>query len=121
MTPRLICTDLDRTLLPNGDAAESPGARDLLARVVSENGLKLAFVTGRHLALVQDAIREFGLPRPDFAICDVGTSIYRTEGTRWAELRSWWDRLAEEWPESHAIIDRLEVGEIEPEPVRGDE
>lgn len=107
MTPRLICTDLDRTLLPNGDAPESPGAREALTRLVADHGMELAFVTGRHLALVQDAIQEYGLPRPRFAICDVGTSIYESDGTRWSELQSWWDRLAEDWPDTDAVIDRL--------------
>jgi HAD superfamily hydrolase (TIGR01484 family) len=107
MTPRLICTDLDRTLLPNGDAPESPGARELLAKVIEERDLELAFVSGRHLALVEDAIDEFGLPRPRFAICDVGTSIYEADGPRWVKVRSWWERLSEDWPDSDAIIDRL--------------
>ena len=109
MMPRLICTDLDRTLLPNGDAPESPGAREKLARALDDQGLELAFVSGRHLSLVQDAIHEFDLPRPRFAICDVGTSIYETDGTRWTELQSWWDRLAEDWPDADAVIDLLEM------------
>ena len=31
----LICTDLDRTLLPNGKQPESPGARAAFTRLVS--------------------------------------------------------------------------------------
>jgi HAD superfamily hydrolase (TIGR01484 family) len=108
MSPRLICTDLDRTLLPNGDAPESPGARDRLARIVADHAIDLVFVTGRHLALVQDAIAEYQLPHPRFAICDVGTSIYGTGDGQWHELASWWERLAAEWPESDTVIDRLE-------------
>jgi HAD superfamily hydrolase (TIGR01484 family) len=107
MKPRLICTDLDRTLLPNGDAPESPGARDVLARVIEEHGLELAFVSGRHLELVQSAIEEFNLPRPRFAICDVGTSIYESDGPRWVDLQSWRDRLSEGWPGSDVIMDAL--------------
>jgi len=104
MTPRLICTDLDRTLLPNGDAPESDGARELLARVVRENDLMLTFVTGRHLALVLNAISKYDLPVPNYAICDVGTTIYERVGDEWKELRSWWTRLAEQWTDTDEVV-----------------
>ena len=36
----LLCTDLDRTLLPNGEQPESPPARALFARPASLDFLK---------------------------------------------------------------------------------
>ena len=75
----LIATDLDRTLLPNGAEPESPGAREMFARLVSRPEVTLAFVSGRHRELVEDAIEEFSLPQPDFVIGDVGTSIYHVD------------------------------------------
>jgi hydroxymethylpyrimidine pyrophosphatase-like HAD family hydrolase len=73
----LLATDLDRTLLPNGEATESPGARAAFARVAARPEVALAYVTGRHRALVEDAIAEYVLPRPDYVIGDVGTTIIR--------------------------------------------
>jgi len=37
----------------------------------------LAYVTGRDRALAMRGIDETGLPKPDFLVCDVGTSLYR--------------------------------------------
>ena len=121
MTPRLLCTDLDRTLLPNGDADESPGAREIFARVVSRPGLALAYVTGRHLESVDAAREEFGLPRPDFAICDVGSSIYQSAESGWQPLDSWHDRLASEWPSDTAERARRTLEEVEGLDPQGDE
>ena len=73
----LICTDLDRTLLPNGSQPESSGARELFRRVTSDPSVSLAYVSGRHQQLVLDAIREYAIPWPDWVIADVGSTIYR--------------------------------------------
>jgi len=39
----------------------------------------LADVSGRDLQLLQQAINEYQIPLPDFAIGDVGTTIYQIE------------------------------------------
>ncbi|MGB5475109.1 MAG: HAD family hydrolase, partial [Gammaproteobacteria bacterium] len=83
----LICTDLDRTLLPNGPQSESPQARERFAGLVANPQITLAYVSGRHRALVEQAIFNYRLPVPDFVVGDVGTTIYRV-GTEqaWARL-----------------------------------
>ena len=54
MTERLlICTDLDRTLIPNGPQSESPEARAHFAALAGHDEVTLAFVTGRHRVLVE--------------------------------------------------------------------
>lgn len=117
MTPRLLCTDLDRTLLPNGDAPESPLARDLFARVAARDDLSLAYVTGRDLSLVVEAITGYSLPRPPFAICDVGTSIYEHDGAEWVLMETWQELLSEDWPVDATVslhgIDSLTLQEDE--------
>jgi sucrose-6-phosphatase len=54
--PLLICTDLDRTLIPNGEQPESPQARLLFCQLVSNSQITLAYVTGRDQVLVQEAM-----------------------------------------------------------------
>ncbi|MDX1694683.1 MAG: HAD-IIB family hydrolase [Ketobacteraceae bacterium] len=93
----LLCTDLDRTLLPNGPQTEPAGARQLFTRLVSQDGIQLAYVSGRSRALVLDAIAEYQLPVPDFAICDVGTNIYRIEGDKWSCQNQWHELMAKDW------------------------
>lgn len=97
MQPLLICTDLDRTLLPNGDATESVGARSAFARLVRLPQIRLAYVSGRHLTLVEQAIVEFGLPEPDWIIGDVGSSIYAKRNDGWSPLEAWSLHISEDW------------------------
>jgi HAD superfamily hydrolase (TIGR01484 family) len=85
----LLCTDLDRTLLPNGVQPESSRARDLFAGLAARPDVVLAYVTGRHLGLVQRAIGNYRLPLPDFAICDVGTRIYQRTEHGWQPDTGW--------------------------------
>ena len=56
-TRLLLCSDLDRTLLPNGQQPESPGARERFTRFVPRPEVNLVYVTGRHRQLVEQAIR----------------------------------------------------------------
>ena len=94
----LLCTDLDGTLLPNGDAPEAPGARALLARLVTSVPLRLAYVTGRDPQRVRDAIRHWDLPAPDHVVADVGTSIFDAdESGAWHENAAWRARNTARW------------------------
>lgn len=97
MKPLLICTDLDRTLLPNGDSPESVGARTKFAHLVSQPEIKLAYVSGRHLALVEQAIRDYDLPNPDWIVADVGSSIYHPSLDGWELLNQWSLHISSSW------------------------
>lgn len=97
MPPLLICTDLDRTLLPNGEATESVGARPAFAQLVSRPQTLLAYVSGRHLALVEEAIHDYGLPEPDWIIADVGSSIYARQNRGWSPLEAWSRHISADW------------------------
>lgn len=94
----LLCTDLDRTLLPNGLQAESPNARRWFARAVSYPGLQLAYVSGRDLTLVLKAMADYQLPQPDYMVTDVGSRIYQRIGNDYQPLSGWQQHIAEDWP-----------------------
>ena len=104
MDKLLHCTDLDRTLIPNGQQPESSQARAYFARFVSQLEVSLAYVTGRHLALIEQAIAEYELPQPDFVVADVGTSIYEKEscGEGWQRSVNWDQELAVDWRQQTA-------------------
>lgn len=93
----LICTDLDGTLIPDGRAPESPSARERFARVVARSEVTLAYVTGRHQALVEEAIVSFSLPVPQIVVADVGATIYDLDQGSWRSWKSWEIKLAEQW------------------------
>jgi sucrose-6F-phosphate phosphohydrolase len=99
MTDRLlICTDLDRTLIPNGPQSESQAARKHFSMLAARPEVTLAYVTGRHRALVEKAINNYRLPVPDWVIGDVGTTIYRVdEQQQWLLLTDWEQEIARDW------------------------
>lgn len=92
-----ICTDLDRTLLPNGAEPESPDARAWFHRVVALPEVTLAFVTGRDEKLARQAIDEYKLPLPDFVVGDVGSSIYVCKQGVWQASSEWQVHIAPDW------------------------
>ncbi len=104
----LLCTDMDRTVIPNGKAPEDPRARRRFKAFCSREEVALVYVTGRHQALVKDAIQAYGLPQPDFAITDVGTKIYRVGDDVWQPLESWEEEIDTAWNgKSHEEIRQL--------------
>ena len=94
----LICTDLDRTLIPNGHQPESPTARKHFATLAAHPQVTLVFVSGRHRALVEQAIEDYQLPCPDFVIADVGTTIYHVGSEHdWLRQDDWTHTIAGDW------------------------
>ena len=83
-------------MLPNGNASESPGVRDLFADVVRQTGLILVYVSGRDIHLLQQAIAEYHIPIPDYAIGDVGTSMYQITDNQWQAVTDWSSHIGEE-------------------------
>jgi len=92
-----LCTDLDRTLIPNGPQSESPRARKLFSRLAERPSVTLAYVTGRHSVLVDSAIANYQLAKPDFAITDVGTKIYAGTEKGWRLQEAWQAEIAPDW------------------------
>ncbi len=112
----LLATDLDRTLIPNGLEAESPAARPLFRALCAQRRLILAYVSGRDLGLQLDAIERWQLPMPDFAVADVGTTIYRLGDGEREPWPAWRDEIAADWQgfDTAALQDLLGV----PPPLR---
>ncbi len=94
----LLCTDLDRTLLPNGPQPESAQARAAFRRVADQPWIKLAYVSGRYLSLVEDAIDEYQLPKPDYVVTDVGTRIHHHADGDWQPWPEWETEISPGWP-----------------------
>ena len=93
----LLCTDMDRTIIPNGRQTEHPDARPQFAKLCSMPEVTLVYVTGRSLALVKQAISEYDLPEPEYIISDVGTIIYKKKKSKWQKMQTWQERIAKDW------------------------
>lgn len=97
MTKLLLCTDLDRTLIPNGPQAESAIARKWFNQLTQRVEVSLVYVTGRDKSLILQAIKNYQLPVPDFVVADVGSTIYRIENNDWHHIEQWDDEIANDW------------------------
>ncbi len=97
MTLRLICSDLDGTLIPSGYCAESHRALRTFARLISKHEIQLAYVSGRDHRLVQQVIDEYQLPAPDYVISDVGSSIYACHEHNWTLIQDWHHHIGPDW------------------------
>jgi len=95
--PILLATDLDRTLLPNGAEEESPTARMHFRTLAANDTVTLVYVSGRGKTLIQDALKEYEIPVPAYAIGDVGTTIFVTHDGSWKPLKEWQDTIAPDW------------------------
>ena len=93
----LICSDLDRTIIPNGYQEESAHCRPVFRKLVEHSNIYLAYVSGRDKKLILDAIEEFYLPMPDYAIADVGTTLYRIIDGNWQLSDGWSYELGKDW------------------------
>ena len=93
----LLCSDMDRTILPNGDQDESPQVRSVFSLLVEHPEIHLAYVSGRDKRLIQQAITEYDLPLPDYAVGDVGTTIYELIGSNWKPWEAWFEEIAKDW------------------------
>jgi hypothetical protein len=93
----LLCCDLDGTLIPNGKAPESPGARPLFRQLTAHPEVCLAYVTGRDPVLVERALDEAELPEPRFLLGDVGSSVYLRAHGAWDILEDYWAHIAPDW------------------------
>ena len=99
MSPQalLLCSDLDRTLLPNGTDEESPAARDWFQRLAALPEVMLVYATGRDQLLTRKAIHDYELPMPQFVLGDVGSTIYACAPKRWQLWPDWEQHIAPDW------------------------
>ncbi|MEA2079802.1 MAG: HAD family hydrolase, partial [Pseudomonadota bacterium] len=80
---------MDRTLLPNGSWKADNEAIDLFNELTEKQDVLVVYVTGRNLALTENAINEYGVRYPDVLCGDVGTSIRKYENGKWTFDDGW--------------------------------
>lgn len=86
---KILATDLDRTLLPNGKWEADEDAIQLFNDLTMQQDVLVVYVTGRNLNLTQQAIEEYGVRHPDILCGDVGTTIRKFENGEWHFEEDW--------------------------------
>jgi sucrose-6F-phosphate phosphohydrolase len=110
---RMLATDLDRTLLPNGRWPADPEAIPLFNELTAAHGVFVVYVTGRNLDLAERAVAEYGVRHPDVLIGDVGTSIRHFRGGSWIMDHAWEAHVERESPRWDAAAVRRAVAGID--------
>ncbi|WP_375257078.1 HAD-IIB family hydrolase [Citreimonas sp.] len=100
--PLVLATDLDGTFLGGTDEARRKYYDWINA---NRHAVGLIFVTGRDPGFVSELSRRKGVPKPDYVVGDVGTTIARSDDRHIlnpiAELEA---EIAEKWDDSSARV-----------------
>lgn len=110
---KILATDLDRTLLPNGSWESDSDAIDLFNDLTEKNDVLVVYVTGRNLALTEMAINQFGVRYPNILCGDVGTSIRKYEDGEWTFDDGWVEHVKRESPKWDAVAIRDAVSGVD--------
>ncbi len=110
---KILATDLDRTLLPNGSWKADDKAIGLFNELTEQQGVLVVYVTGRNLSLTERAIQEFGVRFPDVLCGDVGTTIRKREGGAWTFDDGWTDHVRRSSPRWDATAIREAVAGVD--------
>jgi len=110
---KILATDLDRTLLPNGSWQSDSEAISLFNALTEKHDVLVVYVTGRNLALTEKAIKEFGVRYPNILCGDVGTTIRKYEDGEWKFDDGWIDHVKRESPGWDAMAIRDAVTGID--------
>jgi sucrose-6F-phosphate phosphohydrolase len=112
MTPFLLVTDLDNTLVGDDNALIELNQR--LDQHRQEHGTKIVYATGRSLALYQQLTTEQQMLQPDALIAAVGTEIYlNIDGTPDAE---WAEKLSQRWERDLVVATVAHFADLVPQP-----
>jgi hypothetical protein len=95
---KILATDLDRTLLPNGHWPANEESIAMFNRLTQSHDVLLVYVTGRNLDLTEQAIKQYGVRHPDVLLGDVGTTIRRYDDGAWHDDEGWAGLIHERSP-----------------------
>lgn len=106
---KIVATDLDRTLFPNGDQ-EYDGTMADFTRLIEENEMTLIYVTGRNEEQALKGMERYSPPEPKYLVAEVGTRVYNFVGDTFSEDSSYIkyiDENTKNWNRTD-ILSRLE-------------
>lgn len=112
MTPFLLVTDLDNTLVGDDNALQELNQR--LDQHRQEHGTKIVYATGRSLALYRQLTTEQQLLQPDALIAAVGTEIYLQADDNFDQ--EWSEKLSQGWTRDLVVATAAHFADLVPQP-----
>ena len=109
---KILATDLDRTLLPNGSWEPDEQAIKMFNELTDRKDLVVVYVTGRNLDLTEGAMKEFGVRYPSVLCGDVGTTIRKRENDQWSFDNGWSEHVTRVSPRWDATAIRDAVAKV---------
>ena len=110
---KILATDLDRTLLPNGKWPVDDQAISLFNEWTAKQGVLVVYVTGRNLQLTEQAIEKYGVRFPDILCGDVGTTIRHYIKSEWRMDLGWIDNVHAMSPRWDNVAIRQAIAEVQ--------
>lgn len=119
---KLLATDLDRTLLPNG-LAPYDESMSLLGRLIDDHDISVAYVTARRVqSVLHTVMSDFAPPPASYIIGAVGAEIFiSNSGGFFQEVSSWNTHVhlnAPQWQRreiERAVTERFPFLTLQPE------
>ena len=93
--PLWLFTDLDGTLIPLEGNQQNVLDLAALTQFLKEHQIGLVFITGRHFESAHQALEEYSLPKPEWIICDVGTTVFNGSESNWTLDQKYVSELAD--------------------------
>lgn len=102
---KILATDLDRTLLPNGHWPADEQSIPMFNELTDAHDVLVVYVTGRNLNLTEQAIAQFSIRHPHVLVGDVGTTIRRYDDGQWHDDEGWGRVIHDRSPawDNHAV------------------
>jgi sucrose-6F-phosphate phosphohydrolase len=109
---KILATDLDRTLLPNGSWEADEQAIKMFNELTEKHDILVVYVTGRNLHLTESAMKEFGVRYPGVLCGDVGTTIRKRENGKWTFDNGWSEHVRRASPRWDATAIRDAIADV---------
>lgn len=104
----LFATDLDGTMYAKNSepSIEYKGQLNKLKEWLKKDNVLSIYVTARNLRLVEEVIKKYDLPIPDFVAAEVGTNLYERKKNKWHRVKEWRSELNKYWEKNTGEIIR---------------
>jgi len=93
----LLCCSLDHAILSNPVVLETSKSIQLLHRLACRPEIILVYAGGISLPLMKQAIQQFNIPVPDYAMSDVASTLYQVKDREWRLIPRWVDEFKNDW------------------------